>query len=103
MTGGSCIYILNMYTQEMDIEYDPIKSDSNVRKHGVSFDEAATALFDENALVMEDTDSADENRWVLVGFGDDAQLLTVIYTVRDDAIRIISARKSTKKEAKYYA
>lgn len=92
-----------MYNQEIDIEYDPIKSDSNVRKHGVSFDEAATALLDENALVMEDTDSADENRWVLVGFSDDAQLLTVIYTVREDAIRIISARKSTKKEAKYYA
>ena len=65
--------------------------------------EAATAILDENALVMEDVDSKDENRWILIGLSSEAQLLTVIYTVRDEFVRIISARKSTKKEAKYYA
>lgn len=87
----------------MDIEYDLAKAESNFRKHGVSFDEAATALLDDNALVMEDVDSKDENRWILVGLSREAQLLTVIYTVRDALVRIISARKSTKKEAAYYA
>lgn len=87
----------------MNIEYDLAKAESNFRKHGVSFDEAATAILDENALVMEDVDSKDENRWILVELSSEAQLLTVIYTVRDEFVRIISARKSTKKKAKYYA
>ncbi len=92
-----------MYTRQMNIEYDLAKAESNFRKHGVSFNEAATAILDENALVMEDVDSKDENRWILVGLSSEAQLLTVIYTVRDEFVRIISARKSTKKEARYYA
>ncbi|MEK7259173.1 MAG: BrnT family toxin [Pseudomonadota bacterium] len=87
----------------MNIEYDLAKAESNFRKHGVSFYEAATAILDDNALVMEDVDSKDENRWILIGLSREAQLLTVIYTVRDEFVRIISARKSTKKEAKYYA
>jgi uncharacterized DUF497 family protein len=92
-----------MYTPRMHIEYDLAKAESNFRKHGVSFEEAATALLDENALAMEDVDANDENRWVLLGISNKAQLLTVIYTVRDEFVRIISARKSTRKEAKYYA
>jgi uncharacterized DUF497 family protein len=92
-----------MYTRQMNIEYDLAKAESNFRKHGVSFNEAATAILDENALVMEDVDSEDENRWILVGLSSEAQLLTVIYTVRDEFVRIISARKSTKNEARYYA
>ncbi len=92
-----------MYTHQMNIEYDLAKAESNFRKHGVSFYEAATAILDDNALVMEDVDSKDENRWILIGLSREAQLLTVIYTVRDEFVRIISARKSTKKEAKYYA
>lgn len=79
------------------------KAESNFRKHGVSFDEAASALLDENALVMEDVDSKDEDRWILVGLSREARLLTVIYTVRDEFVRIISARKATNKEANYYA
>jgi len=92
-----------MYAGRMDVEYDLAKAESNFRKHGVSFDEATTALVDVNALVMEDVDSKDENLWILVGLNREAQLLTVIYTVRDALVRIISARKSTKKEAAYYA
>ena len=87
----------------MNVEYDLAKAESNFRKHGVSFDEAASALLDDNALVMEDVDSKDENRWILVGISREARLLTVIYTVRDEFVRIISARKATKKETIYYA
>jgi hypothetical protein len=87
----------------MNIEYDLAKATANLQKHGVSFDEASTALLDDNALVMEDLDSKDESRWVLVGMSDQARLLTVVYTLRKNSIRLISARKATKKESNYYA
>lgn len=87
----------------MNIEYDLAKAESNFDKHSVSFDEAATALLDDQALVMEDIDSRDENRWILIGLSSQTRLLTVIYTVRGDFVRIISARKATKKEVSYYA
>ncbi len=88
----------------MVIEYDPRKAVSNLKKHNVSFEEATTALHDPMALVQEDLDSIDEHRWVLIGLSDQANLLTVVYTLRDeDIIRLISARKATRKEVKYYA
>ncbi len=88
----------------MEIESDPVKAASNLKKHGVSFLEGATALYDSMALVQEDCDSTGENRWVLVGMSDQAHLVTVVYTlVHEDTIRLISARKATKKEAAYYA
>ncbi len=88
----------------MQIEYDPKKAKSNLIKHGVSFEEAATALYDPMALVQEDTDSSGENRWVFIGLSSQTNLLTVVYTLRkEEIIRIISARKATRKEAKYYA
>ncbi len=88
----------------MEIESDRIKAASNFNKHGVSFMEAATALLDEMALVQEDTESEGESRWILVGLSHKARLLTVVYTLRNnEVIRLISARKATKKEAKYYA
>ena len=88
----------------MEIESDPIKAASNLVKHGVSFEEAATALYDSMAMVQEDYDSQEENRWVLVGMSNQVRLLTVVYTLRnEDTIRLISARKATRKEAKYYA
>ncbi len=88
----------------MEIESDPIKAASNLKKHGVSFKEAVTALYDEMALVQEDIESIDENRWVLIGLSNKARLLTIVYTLRnDEIIRLISARKATKKEAGYYA
>ena len=92
----------------MEIEYDSQKAKSNFRKHGVSFDEAVTALYDPLALVQEDIDSIGENRWVLIGLNNCADLLTVVYTLREnkgkkEVIRLISARKATRKEVKYYA
>ncbi len=87
----------------MDFEWDINKVKINYKKHVVSFDEAKTALLDPNALAQEDPDSKNENRWVLIGMTQNARLLTVVYTLREDSIRLISARKSTKKETKHYA
>jgi uncharacterized protein len=87
----------------LEIEYDPSKARSNWRKHGVSFEEAATALLDPFALAMEDSSAKQEVRWILLGVSHRARLLTVIYTLRGEWIRLISARRSSASEAKTYA
>jgi uncharacterized protein len=87
----------------MQYEHDPTKSAVNLRKHGVAFDEAVTCLLDPMALVREDDDATDEHRYVLVGMSESGRVLTVCYTMRGEMPRIISARKATKKEEKYYA
>lgn len=87
----------------IDIEWDSDRADSNLKKHGVSFEEAATALLDTMALAQEDGSSEGEPRWVLIGMSAQLRLLTVVYTRRQDRVRLISARKATRKEAKHYA
>ena len=87
----------------MNIQFDNRKATSNLRKHGVSFEEAATALLDANALVSEDGDAEDEQRFVFLGLSAQGRLLTVCYTLRGEAIRLISARPATAKEVSYYA
>ena len=88
----------------MEIEWDSNKADPNLKKHGVSFEEAATALLDPMALAREDAAAEGEPRWVLIGMSAQMQLLTVVYTLRpQDRIRLISARRATRKEAKHYA
>ncbi len=66
----------------MKIEFDPKKAAINLKKHGVSFDEAATCLLDDQALVQEDYDAEDENRWILIGMSNQARLLVVIYIAK---------------------
>jgi len=89
----------------MDIEWAPEKAESNLAKHGVSFDEAATYLLDPMALAQEDEDAQGESRWVLMGTSVQDRLLIVVYTLcgSDERIRLISARRATRNEAKYYA
>jgi uncharacterized DUF497 family protein len=87
----------------VEIEYDSAKARSNLRKHGISFQEAATALLDESAFAMEDVNSEGEDRWVLLGMSKTGRLLTVVYTLRMHRIRLISARKATRQEVKTYA
>lgn len=88
----------------MEIEWDAAKAAANFKKHGVSFEEGATALLDPHALAQEDDASTGEAHWVLVGMSTSARLLTVVYTLRaDERIRLISARKATRKEASFYA
>lgn len=88
----------------MEVEWDPRKASSNETKHGIEFEEAATCLLDPNALAFEDESAEDERRWILVGLSSRANLLTVVYTLRnEDRIRLISARTATRKEIKSYA
>jgi uncharacterized protein len=86
----------------MGIEFDQKKSASNLKKHGVSFDEAASALLDPMALVREDEDAKEELRFLLVGMSIAGRLLTVCYTLRAEVIRLISARLATKDERRQY-
>jgi uncharacterized DUF497 family protein len=86
----------------MKIEYDNRKATSNLKKHGVSFDEAQSCLLDSMALVREDNHAENESRWVLLGMSNQARLLIVVYTLRGETIRLISARKPTTKEVKCY-
>lgn len=89
----------------MNITYDPNKAASNQRKHGVSFEEAQTALLDEYALVQEDGDSETEQLFVLLGRSTKQRLLVVVYAVWDEEanlIRLISARLATSRERNSY-
>ena len=86
-------------------EWDPVKAISNKKKHGVSFDEAQSVFYDEFAVQFFDEESSEsEDRFLMLGFSDEARLLIVCHCERDqgDIIRIISARKATKNESKYY-
>jgi uncharacterized DUF497 family protein len=87
----------------VEFEFDAAKAQANIRKHGISFEEAATALFDERALSMEDPHTQGESRYVLVGLSDLARLVTVVYTFRRHRIRMISARRASKRETEHYA
>jgi uncharacterized DUF497 family protein len=95
--------IPNVHNSVVEIEFDPRKAAANQRKHNVSFEEAASCLLDPQALVMEDGRSEGETRWLLVGMSARARLLTVVYTLREDNPRLISARKATTRESKSYA
>lgn len=89
----------------MNVVWDESKAATNTKKHkGVSFDEAASCLFDPEALVVEDPDSEGESRFILIGMSSRIRLLTVCYSLPDEEnIRIISARKSTAREESSYA
>lgn len=87
----------------MWFEWDEHKAATNERKHGVTFEEAATCFYDPLQVAYYDPDhSDDEDREILIARSDQDRLLLVIYTLRDEAIRIISARLLTPKEARDY-
>jgi len=86
-------------------EWNADKAASNKKKHGVSFEEAKSVFYDEFAVQFFDEDSsASEDRFLMLGFSDEARLLIVCHCERDQGhtIRIISARKATKNESQYY-
>ena len=92
--------------KEIRFEWDYKKAQTNIIKHGVRFEEAATVFFDENAIIVADPDhSYDECRFVMLGYSNQARLLVIChcYKEEDRCIRIISARKATKNEMKHYA
>ena len=85
----------------VEAEWDPAKARANVRKHGVRFADAVTALEDARAISVRD-EGADEQRWVSIGMDSLARILVVVYTWRDERVRLISARPATRREARQY-
>ena len=87
----------------MRFQFDPAKAAANWRKHGISLAEAEGAFYDPLALHREDPDADGETRFVAIGEGSTGTLLVVVYAVRDYEVRLISARRATRREAKAYA
>ncbi|MEQ8858176.1 MAG: BrnT family toxin [Pseudomonadales bacterium] len=86
----------------MRFEWDTAKAVSNVKKHGVRFSEAAVALQDDGAMTIDDPDSETEERFISIGTDDRGRVLVTIFTYREDAIRIISSRRASRKERNIY-
>jgi len=85
----------------MEYEWDKVKAKTNLRKHGIDFADVAGVLEDEEALTIDD-DDPDEDRFITIGMGALGRILVVVYTWRDEHIRVISARKATPREQKQY-
>ena len=89
---------------ELQFEWDPNKAARNIEKHQVSFDEAATVFDDPMFItVIDEEHSIDEERYITIGLSKYGRLLLVAHTEREERIRIISARKATRKEEQFYA
>ena len=87
----------------MWFEWDEDKAAGNENKHGVSFEEAATCFYDPLQVAFYDPDhSTEEDREILIANSESGRLLLVVYTLRGEAIRIISARQTTRKETRDY-
>ena len=85
-------------------EWDLKKAKTNLKNNGVSFEEASTAFKDPLSLTIDDPlHSSDEKRLILIGISYNNSMLIIVQTEIGDNIRIISARKATKKERNYYA
>jgi len=85
-----------------DVEFDPAKAKTNLRKHGISFAHAEQALRDPMALTMEDLDHQGEQRFLTLGMDALGRVLVVVHTPRDERTRLISARKASRGEALQY-
>jgi uncharacterized DUF497 family protein len=87
----------------MWFEWDEHKAAGNEGKHGVSFEEAATCFYDPHQVAFYDPDhSEEEDREILIAHSERGRLLLVVYTLRSEAVRIISARQTTPKETRNY-
>ncbi|NBH74243.1 BrnT family toxin [Clostridiaceae bacterium] len=91
--------------ESIKFEWDNNKNQINKKKHKISFEEAQTVFYDSEALVIDDPEhSEQEDRFIILGLSKKANLLVVCHCYResDSIIRIISARKATTTETKYY-
>ncbi len=91
--------------KDIRFEWDENKNKINVKKHKISFEEAKTVFYDENARIISDPDhSEEEDRFIILGLSGVLRLLVVChcYRANEEIIRIISARKATKNETKQY-
>ena len=87
----------------MEFEWNPRRAEQNLRKHKVSFGEAATVFNDAVGVTVPDPDhSEDENRYIIIGMSNISRILIVAFAERGDRIRFISARELTRKERKAY-
>jgi uncharacterized DUF497 family protein len=89
----------------MELAWDPRKAQSNLKKHGVTFQEAQTAFLDGYARLIDDPEhSEEEERFILLGYSFQARCLIVSHCYRESGsvIRVISARRATAKEEKVY-
>ncbi|WP_211232819.1 BrnT family toxin [Desulfatirhabdium butyrativorans] len=87
----------------LKFDWNPKKAQKNIEKHGVSFDEAATVFSDPLSMTYDDPDhSYEENRYIIIGLSSRSELLFVSHSESEDTIRIISARRLTRKERKQY-
>ena len=87
----------------MIFEWDPIKAEQNLKKHGVDFVEAANVFSDPLSVTYSDPDhSITETRYIIIGMSKRNRLLIVAHTDRNDRTRIISARETTRHERKLY-
>ena len=87
----------------LTFEWDSRKADQNLRKHGVPFDEAATIFSQTQVIVFFDPDhSQGEDRFIIIGISSQGRLLMVAFTERGDVIRIISSRRATRSEERFY-
>jgi uncharacterized DUF497 family protein len=85
----------------MRFEWDPQKAKLNLKKHGVSFDEAVTVFYDPLSATFDDPDHSDEEqRYITIGFSSQGRFLVVGHTERGEIVRIISARRATTYERK---
>ncbi len=84
-----------------ELQWDPRKAAANTRKHGIQFADAVPVLEDERAITLFD-DVHGEERWVTIGMEPLARILTVVYTWRDNTVRVISARPATPNERRQY-
>jgi uncharacterized protein len=86
----------------LKFEWDPRKAASNLSKHGVSFQEALKAFADPFARIFDDEDhSVEEQREIIIGHSS-KRLLVVCFTAQGESVRIISARRATRRERKEY-
>jgi len=87
----------------MEFEWNPDKAVINLRKHSISFQEAATVFDDSLSVTFPDPDhSVGEDRYVIIGMSRFGQLLVVSHTDRGNRTRIISARRATRQERRFY-
>jgi len=89
---------------DLRFEWDERKNASNKRKHGVSFEEAETVFYDDRAVLRDDPDKEEEDRFILLGLSAGLRTLVVCHCYRegDSVIRIISARKAHREERRDY-
>lgn len=85
----------------VDFEWDAEKAESNERKHGIPFEVATLVFEDDDRIDCLDLESSEEERWVAIGLADGFEIY-VVYTIREQIIRLISARRASRHEREEY-